>query len=318
MNDTRNPPASSGAQRAATERGTRLRRIFINRDGLRPGWGALLFIAIFAGVAVGLSFVARHFVRRPADFHEVPPGIMLLMECIQLAAVILATAALAALERRPFTAFGLRGEARGIRFASGAACGFAALSALVLTLWQAGLLQLHASATDGGEIAKQAALWALVFVLTGLCEEMLLRGYLQYTLARRVGFWWATLLLSALFGAIHGWNPGETPVGLVVAMAIGAVFCVSLWYTGSLWWAIGFHAAWDWGESYFYGTSDSGELASGSLFTAHPVGNVLLSGGATGPEGSVLVFALLVVIVVAMRAWWGRRNVGSPFAKRAA
>ncbi|TKC81335.1 CPBP family intramembrane metalloprotease [Trinickia terrae] len=282
--------------------------MFVGRAGIRAGWRVLLFLAIVAGVAFGLSFVAKHFVARPSELHAVPPGIALLAECIQVAAVAAATAALAALERKSMFAFGLQGRARAIRFVAGVVCGFVAISALVLTLWKAGLLQLNLSEMHTGAVWKYAALWAGVFFLTGIFEESLLRGYLQAVLARRLGFWWAAILLSALFGAIHGLNPGETPVGLVTAMLAGLVFCLSLWYTGSLWWAIGFHAAWDWGESYFYGASDSGELAQGALFIAHPAGNVLLSGGATGPEGSLLALVILVVVAAAMRAWWGRRR----------
>jgi hypothetical protein len=38
-----------------------------------------------------------------------------------------------------------------------------------------------------------------LFWLTGLFEGSLLRGYLQFTLARGIGFWWAALLLSLGF-----------------------------------------------------------------------------------------------------------------------
>ncbi len=102
-------------------------------------------------------------------------------------------------------------------------------------------------------------------------------------------------------------------MGLFAAGAIGLVFCLSLWYTGSLYWAVGFHAAWDWGESYFYGTSDSGMVAQGHLLGEHPVGKLLWSGGPTGPEGSLLVIPLILIIALAMWLWWGRRVV-SPFA----
>ncbi|MGC2399529.1 MAG: hypothetical protein WA510_07095, partial [Acidobacteriaceae bacterium] len=82
--------------------------------------------------------------------------------------------------------------------------------------------------------------------------------------------------------------------------------------TGSLWWALGFHAAWDWAESYVYGTSDSGLAIQGHLLSTHPLGSLLWSGGKTGPEGSILVVPLLVIIAAMMVLWWGRRGE-SPF-----
>lgn len=237
------------------------------------------------------------------------------MECVQLGAVAIATAALAAIERRPLFSFGLQGDARARRFFGGLVCGIVAISVLVLTLRQAGFLHLDAPTLQGGRAVGAGVIWAVIFLMTGVFEETLLRGYLQYTLTRWLGFWWGALLLSALFGAMHGIGPGETPVGLVVAMLFGLVFCLSLWYTGSLWWAIGFHAAWDWGESFLYGASDSGRLVQDVLFTSHPAGNALLSGGVTGPEGSVLVFAVLAIVAIVIRLWWRRGEV-SPFARR--
>jgi uncharacterized protein len=114
--------------------------------------------------------------------------------------------------------------------------------------------------------------------------------------ARAVGFWTAAVFISFLFGMSHGSNPGESPIGLVSAGLIGVVFCLSLWRTGSLWWAIGFHAAWDWAQSFVFGVADSGTMVKFHLLGTHPVGKVLLSGGATGPEGSVFILAVLALV----------------------
>jgi membrane protease YdiL (CAAX protease family) len=67
----------------------------------------------------------------------------------------------------------------------------------------------------------------------GLFEESLLRGYLQSTLSRGIGFWWAALALSFGFGASHLPNRGESPIGILSVVGIGMVFCLSLWLTKS-------------------------------------------------------------------------------------
>ncbi len=211
-------------------------------------------------------------------------------------------------ERRPFGSFGLGDRAFLPRFGCGLIAGFAAISALVGLLWS-----FHLAALSGPSLPAAAALhyglaWGAVFLLTGVFEENLLRGYLLFTLGRGIGFWWSALLLSAAFGLIHGTNAGETPVGLFSAAAVGLLFCLSIFYTGSLWWAIGFHAAWDWGETFFWGTSDSGMAAQGHLWNEHPLGARLWSGGATGPEGSLLVFPVLLVCALAVFWWWGMRK----------
>ena len=151
-------------------------------------------------------------------------------------------------------------------------------------------------------------------MLVGFFEEYLTRGYLQYTLTRglagiyewafktphsgALGFWTAAIILSTLFGLGHSKNPGESPIGLLSAGLSAMVFCLSLWRTGSLWWAIGFHAAWDWAQSFLYGVADSGLMAQHHLLATHPVGKPVFSGGTTGPEGSVFVLAILAVVVL--------------------
>ena len=48
-----------------------------------------------------------------------------------------------------------------------------------------------------------------MFLLVGLFEEFLLRGYTQFTLARGIGFWPAAVVMSCAFGLIHLRNEGE-------------------------------------------------------------------------------------------------------------
>ena len=122
--------------------------------------------------------------------------------------------------------------------------------------------------------------------------------FLHVQKAPSAGFWQAAWLTSTLFGFGHTSNNGENWIGIFAAAFIGFVFCVSVWVTGSAWWAIGCHAAWDWAETYFYGTADSGLVAKGHLLTTSPAGNPFWSGGTDGPEGSILVLLISLLILV--------------------
>ena len=108
-------------------------------------------------------------------------------------------------------------------------------------------------------------------------------------------------MLSLVFAAMHGGNSGETHFGLMVVFLAGITFAYALWRTGSLWWAIGFHATWDWAQSFLFGVADSGNISVGRLFVTHPTGNPILSGGSDGPEGSAFVLVALLVAVVILR-----------------
>ena len=132
--------------------------------------------------------------------------------------------------------------------------------------------------------------------------------WLEWNKAPQSGFWQAAWVTSVGFGFIHTFNNGENWIGVLAAAGIGLVFCVSVRLTGSAWWAIGCHASWDWAESYFYGTADSGFAARGHLLTSTPVGSSLWSGGADGPEGSVLVFPIMLLLLAALLLFYGRRK----------
>ncbi len=290
-----------------------LRRVFIGGRGLRAGWGCLLFLGLLALVLFAINrllHLLQHSQKQTPGALQSPQQ-LILVELGSAAVVLLISWIVTRIESRPFTSFGLGDRAFVARFGGGVLSGFAAISALVGLLWSAHLLVLSGVVLPTRAALGYGAAWALGFLLVGLFEELLLRGYLLFTLARGMGWFWSSLLLSAAFGAIHGPNKGETPVGLFSAAAVGLLFCLSIWYTRSLWWAIGFHAAWDWGESFFWGTSDSGTIVQGHLLGERPAGPALLSGGATGPEGSVLVFPLLLVCALFVYLWW-RRTAAAP------
>jgi len=153
--------------------------------------------------------------------------------------------------------------------------------------------------------AKGQGVWGVYAIaLLGLVPCLLLH-------AKKVEgapFWQAAWVTSTLFGFIHTGNNGENWVGIFAAAAIGFIFCVSIRVTGSAWWAIGCHAAWDWAETYFYGTADSGMAATGHYLTTAPAGNALWSGGTDGPEGSLLILPVLLLLLTALLVLYGRRK----------
>src|SRR5690348_9790307 len=95
-------------------------------------------------------------------------------------------------------------------------------------------------------------------------------------------------------------------IGLANLALFGLVACLTLRRTGSLWLAIGFHAAWDWGETWLFGVADSGHApAPGHCFSANvpAAAPAWLSGGPVGPEGSALCVALMAILGLACLRW---------------
>jgi len=293
----------------------KLSRIFVGPHGLRAGWSLLIALTIFALAMWAMTIIlhATHMVLPHAMEHTPGPLPVFLSELAAFFAIELATSTMSKIERRPLSVYGLGGPHKLSRLLLGVVLGLLAISLLVFILLKSGLLVIDRRLLSGNEVFRYALLWIPGFLAIGFFEEYLFRGYLQYTLARglsgiarflpgnldphAVGFWLAALIVSFGFGAVHGSNPGESPAGLICAGLASLVFCFSLWRTGSLWWAVGAHAAWDYGQSFLFGVADSGALFGHRLLETHPVGSPLLSGGATGPEGSI--FALIPLLLLA-------------------
>lgn len=203
---------------------------------------------------------------------------------------------LSRLEERPAASYGL-GFQRGFikLFGAGMVWGIGAITLVMLLMNILGTYDLGTISLHGLRLWKLAAFWGVFFLIVAFYEEFLTRGYTQFTLAREIGFWPAAIVLSIGFGVLHLSNPGETLPGLASAALIGLFFCLTLRRTGNLWFAVGFHAAWDWGESYLYSVPNSGEMSPGHLLHSALHGPRWLSGGSVGPEGSVLVFVVVIL-----------------------
>jgi hypothetical protein len=70
-------------------------------------------------------------------------------------------------------------------------------------------------------------------------------------------------------------------------------FCLTLRRTGTLWFAVGLHAAFDWGETFLFSVPDSGLVAPGHMLNSSLQGPAWLTGGTVGPEGSVMAFVVV-------------------------
>ena len=296
-----------------------LRKILIGKDGLRAGWSLLIFIVIFAAIAFCVRVIGHRVhppVPKAANTPPEPasPSFLFIAESIPFLITVLVTWIMSKIERRAISVYGLGDSRKLVHFLAGLAWGVICLSLLIFTLVKLGPLVIDGRLLFGSDIVRYGAIWLVGFFLVGMLEEYLTRGYLQYTLTRglaavyewafktrhskALGFWTAAVIFSILFGLGHGKNPGESPIGLLSAGLAAMVFCFSLWRTGSLWFAIGLHTSWDWGQSFLYGVADSGLMAEHHLLATHPVGKPILSGGATGPEGSIFILPVLGLIAL--------------------
>ncbi len=295
------PPMGDAGGLGAFHR--RVHQFFLGPEGIRSGWRLLIFIGIFMALSAGLAAALSHIPAIHAWLmaHRLGAGVitprgLLFSEGLSVLLLLVSAAVMTLIEKRSFADYGLPGAgAFGKRFWQGTALGFLMVSLLMGLIGALHGFQISGWALGWGEAVRYALLYALGFVLVGVAEEFSFRGYPQATLSQGIGFWPAAVVLAICFGALHLGNPGEAKIGALMTAGFALVAAFSLRRTGSLWFAIGMHAAWDWGETYFYSVPDSGMLATGHLMNSSFHGPAWLTGGSVGPEGSVLVFAVLVL-----------------------
>lgn len=270
----------------------RTTRIFLGEDGLRIGWRLLLYAAFWLIIKFALEVLVFQIIRPDLDPYS--PQFVGLADLLDFASAYAAAVLIARMERLTPGVYGLPlPQAFGKSFWQGILLGLGEVSLLVGLIAALGGYSFGPVAVHGADALRWASLWAIAFVFVGLSEEFLFRGYAQYTLAQSIGFWPAAVTLSVVFGAVHLRNHGEGIIGAASVVVTGLVFVFALRRTGSLWLAVGWHASFDFGETFLYSVPDSGLVFDHHLSNSALHGATWLTGGTVGPEGSIFSFVTM-------------------------
>lgn len=224
------------------------------------------------------------------------------------------------IDRRRFADFGM-----GIDREWWLDCGFGlALGALLMS--GIFLVQLAAGWIEVREVfAGEALLWVVagslaLFLIVGVYEELLLRGYLLTNLAEGArgtlgvagAIVFATLASSIAFGALHASNPNATLVSTLAISFAGVMLALGYLLTGELAIPIGLHITWNLFQGTVYGFPVSGLDFGASIVDVEQGGPAVVTGGSFGPEAGLLGFGAMVAGCLLTVAWvqWRYENVG--------
>ncbi|HWA90512.1 MAG TPA: type II CAAX endopeptidase family protein [Rhizomicrobium sp.] len=213
-------------------------------------------------------------------------------------------------ERRPLGAIGLAPPRRLRKFLLGHLSGVAMASAITAGICLAGGFRIGAvmPALQSPAALAGIAVLLLGFALQSSVEELLFRGWMLSAISERLGLAAATLLSSAVFVLLH-FERGAAPL-VYVNTALFALFaCAWAIRRGHVLDVMGWHAGWNWILAVGFGSRVTGlDAHLPALFVQTAIaGPEYLTGGAQGPEGSVVCTLALVAGI----AWFAARRAAS-------
>lgn len=281
------------------------RLVLYGPEGLRAGWRLLVFALLLA--------LSTHLFERPfryqlfhlmswlTGFHPQrsvdSPERVIIGHWSHFLLLAIACWAMSMVEGRKLGAYGLALRWNSMpRLAEGCALGLVTIAAVLASLWSVHALTFGSVVMQGAAAMKGGALWGIAFLGVGLNEEYLFRGFLQQTMTRGIGFWPTAVALSGAFAWFHTGNNGETVQGIVAVFCYGLAFAFLVHRSGSLWIAVGFHAAFDWGQTFLFGVPDSGSVTTTRLLAPSIHASNWITGGTAGPEASFPAFLMLALI----------------------
>jgi membrane protease YdiL (CAAX protease family) len=162
-------------------------------------------------------------------------------------------------------------------------------------------------ALGSSTLVYSALAWLAANICIGVAEEFWFRSYLLQTLWRSVGFWPAATVIALIFTAEHYfYKQGENIWDVLTLMSLGLLMCYSVLRSGTLWFAVGFHVAFDYMQLFVIGTPNGSRVPVGRLLEVTFQGPTWLTGGALGTEASFLMYPAIASLWVYVA--WRYRN----------
>jgi membrane protease YdiL (CAAX protease family) len=277
----------------------------------QPRWHplvrALLFVVAFLFIQTAFGVVVSIVLRAVGG--DLPPDAIVGVFTLTAPPLIAVTLLfLRYLDRRGLASIGARLPDGGRRRALRQLVSVPAATLALLGVWLLIVEALPQSDVQIDGLSPAAglpvALLLVGFLIQGGIEEWIFRGYVYRTLQERWPWWVAALVSSIGFGLMHATNSGVTAAAVGNIVLAGFLLCLLVERSGSLWSATLAHAAWNFSVACLISLPVSGLQVSHLLRTA-VTGPGMVTGGGFGPEGSLMLTALALPLVIFL---WPRRT----------
>ena len=219
------------------------------------------------------------------------------------------------LEKSSFRKYGLKLDSRWFsEFGIGLLIPVIQLSLFFGLMYCSGALEITDFLTvNSAQHSFASGLFSELFnqIIASVSEEIIHRAFLFYiafeafkragqSLAKSAIF--ACTASSVLFGFGHISNDGASILSTANLMVSGIVLCLPFLITGRLGMSIGSHFSWNFVQGVVLGLENSGYPPKVSIIQSSLADN-LFTGGAFGPEGSLLLVGLEFLAVLMIIYW---------------
>lgn len=266
-------------------------------------WWPLRFVVLLVvvfGAAIGCQFIPLLLLREDPGISKGVASLIAAAVCV-VVVVVLYRLLVGWTERRAATE--LRFEGALVPLVVGMVTGLSLFAVLIGCLWLLGIASLHGLGTTAA-LERAAAL----SIMAAVGEEVAFRGVAYRLFEEGFGTTLALILSGALFGLLHIPNPGATLASTAaIALEAGVLLAAAYVLTRSLWFPIGLHFGWNFTEGGIFGAAVSGGKSKG-LLAVSLHGSDVFTGGAFGPEASVVAVALCFSAALVMLALAARRG----------
>ncbi len=263
------------------------------------GKNVILEILMFVGVFIGVSIIQY--------IPTLVAGFMLYVTYDQLMMVHLFGTVIMTLmtmlfckviQKRKMRTLGFKKPGMWKEYGIGLVVGFVMMAVIVLV----GVVTGSMTLTFNPEAATGAGIGMLVllffgFVLQGMSEEVLCRGYFLVSLARKKGYMWMAVIVNAVaFAALHLGNAGIAPLAFVNLILFGIFASVYFVKRGNIWGIAAIHSIWNFAQGNIFGVLVSGNDFGTTIFKSEINESMtLINGGDFGLEGGILVTIVMIV-----------------------
>ena len=282
------------------------KRLLVGPDRkLRMLWRAVIFFALAYWVLPLALDPAFDFVAQRLHLAAgLTAANVALGESENFIIAFICTAIFARYERRRVDSYGLPvAGAFGARSGEGALAGIVMAGAVAAAMYLLGGMHIHGLATAGSALALSALAWLGANICVGVAEEFWFRSYFLQALWKSLGFWPASIIIALIFAADHYFfKTGENIWDVITLVSLSLMMCYSVLRTGTLWFAVGFHIAFDYMQLFVIGTPNGARVPQGRLLDASFHGPAWLTGGVLGTEASFLMYPMIALLWLYI--WW--------------